>query len=55
MADARALEGIVARAVDGVPIEADRALLLAIGDRLPAAFRAQIAALFAKEAAGARA
>lgn len=47
MADARALEGIMARAVNGVPAEADRPMLLAIAERLPASIRDQVRAVLA--------
>lgn len=42
MADARALEAIVARAQNGVPAEGDRPMLIAIASRLPADVRAAI-------------
>lgn len=43
MADARALEAIVARAKGGTPLESDRPMLIAIASRLPAPVRAEIA------------
>ncbi len=42
MADARALEAIVARAKGGTPLESDRPMLIAIASRLPADVRAAI-------------
>ena len=47
MADAKALEGIMSRAVNGVPAEADRPMLVAIAKRLPAPVRDQVRAVLA--------
>lgn len=49
MADARALERIMARAINGVPAVEDRPMLLAIAERLPAAIRDQVRAVFAED------
>lgn len=47
MEDARAFEGILKRAQDGVPAEEDRPMLIAIARRMPAPVKAQLAPVLA--------